>query len=95
MHLFYFIQIKLHGVSLEHFRTVLEFLYTDCCLLDCTNMNGVLEHADRFMITSLVQRCEEYIISTLEKTNVQRIAKLVLETYYLSKVPNAFILILL
>ena len=50
---------------------MLEFLYTDTCYLDETNIYQILELADRFLVTSLVQRCEEYAIKTLEKTEFE------------------------
>ncbi|KAK3728405.1 hypothetical protein QZH41_017641, partial [Actinostola sp. cb2023] len=61
-------QVTLRGVSLKAFRTVLEFLYTDNCSLDDNNIYSVLELADRFLIESLVQRCEEYVANTLKNT---------------------------
>lgn len=71
---------------MEHFRTVLEFLYTDNCLVDHTNVNDILELADRFLITSLASRCEEQTINILENTDEHSIATLIVEAYYNAKV---------
>jgi hypothetical protein len=70
-------------------------MYTDRCLLDKTNVPGVMELADRFVIQSLVERCEEFLIYTFNSTLVTHPSKEVMETVHLSKVYNSSLISIL
>ena len=67
-------EIELTSVDTETFKTLLSFVYTGKVELDTNNCYKILEAAQYFIVTSLENKCAEFIAGLLNTKNFCAIA---------------------
>ena len=68
-------QAEIHETSLETFLALLEYLYSDHAPIEDVDSVELLQLADRYCLSRLVNLCELYITKEVERSISKNIAK--------------------